>query len=195
MSSEIILDENTLTTKKRVKHGLQHDLESFFWVLCWLATHFVMPGRMIAKEDIPGAVSELFDEKIGPTVMALRKKLFWHENSFDEMSECMTPYFRPLEHTLKSWMRILHVFYKETARASRLPAGQQPGPSTYPLELLHICFLNAINKVVVNDDMDDQYTEVREAELEHRREDFLPQSTRRRSKRKVTREHRMDVDG
>src|SRR5215469_15162079 len=63
MSSEIILDENILIKRKRVVHALQHDLESFFWVLCWLVTHFVMLGRMRAIEDIPEAVLELLNEE------------------------------------------------------------------------------------------------------------------------------------
>lgn len=190
MSSEIILNENTMTRKKRVKHGPQHDLESFFWVLCWLATHFDMPGHMRPKEDIPEVVVELFDEEAGPQAMALSKKVFWNQNTFEEMAEGMTPYFRPLEDTLKSWMEILYVFYQETARASRLSADRRM-PLTFPQELLHAIFLQAFDGVVVDDDMDEQYKEAREAELERRRVDLLPQSASRRRRR----EHRMDVDG
>jgi len=187
MSSEIILNENTMTRKKRVNHGPQHDLESFFWVLCWLATHFDMPGHMRAKEDIPEAVVELFDDEAGPQAMALSKKVFWNQNTFEEMAEGMTPYFRPLEDTLKSWMKILHVFYTETARA---PAGRRM-PLTFPQELLHPVFLQAFDGVVVDDDMDEQCKEAREVELERRRVDLLPQSASRRRRRA----HRMDVDG
>ena len=198
MSSEIILDENILIKRKRVVHALQHDLESFFWVLCWLVTHFVMPGRMRAIEDIPEAVLELLNEETSAETMALRKTNFWLRHTFDDIAEGITPYFQPLEGTLKSWMETLYVFYKETvARASPLPPGKLPLPPTIPQELLHEFFLEALSHVdgvVVNDDMDDQYKEARELELERRCVDLRPPSASRR-RRNVTREHRMDVDG
>jgi hypothetical protein len=197
MSSEIILDENVLNQEQRVKHGPQHDLESFFWVLCWLATHFIMPGCMRAREDIPRIVLELFSEEIGPQMMAMKKTVFWHRHKFDTIAKGITPYFRPLEGTLKLWMETLYVFYEEAAaRTDPLPPDQPPVPPTIPQELLHAIFLEALSRVdgvVVNDDMDDQYKEARRVELERRRVDLLPLSASR--KRKVTREQRMDVDG
>ncbi|TFY81590.1 hypothetical protein EWM64_g2420 [Hericium alpestre] len=119
-------DERMDMNLKDVTHDAVHDLESFFWVLCWLCVAREGPGRArhfntdgLSEEQVAEAIQihdtvvAAFEQKSTSGIATRKHNILVEMGSFTStILNSFTPYFEPLE-TLLCWLHgDLHRAYK-----------------------------------------------------------------------------------
>ncbi|TFY75438.1 hypothetical protein EWM64_g8575 [Hericium alpestre] len=110
-----------------VAHGAVHDLESFFWVLCWLcvaregpgrARHFSADGlneeQKAQAMQIQTAIALTFEQKSITGIADRKKNILTEMGGFTKfILNSFTPYFKPLKKLLRWLHGDLHYAYKD----------------------------------------------------------------------------------
>ncbi|KAI0055625.1 hypothetical protein BV25DRAFT_1865750 [Artomyces pyxidatus] len=124
-STELDSDDTPVDTdlpeSSPVLHGFQHDLESFFWLICWIGMcrqgpgkrRVVWPTDAKAHKDLSEVIDKLF-EQTNMTNIAIRKYYYMTRRvSFlDTIEQSFTPYFTPLLSTVEELYENLRRAYK-----------------------------------------------------------------------------------
>ena len=85
-------------------HSFMHDLESFFWVLFWICTHYTRPGK--EAQDISNFKN--WNHESTEMVADLKKGLVVDEGDFDKrISTSFTTYCQVLIPCIKELRKIV----------------------------------------------------------------------------------------
>ncbi|THH12839.1 hypothetical protein EW146_g7317 [Bondarzewia mesenterica] len=102
---------------KVTRHELVHDLESFFWVLCWICICRKGPGthRFLTvndSEECKEAVSNLFETESTRLNAMAKTQIMEKESRFgSDILKSFSPYFEPLADTIRALRNILREAY------------------------------------------------------------------------------------
>ena len=116
MSNELILSEpaNDQTQRIEIVHGAVHDLESFFWVLCWLVTFYDAPG--MPKEELPKDLQNLFEvpaQGLDNSKMGFAKRdIINTKRCKYYLTDYISEYFEPLKDTIEDLANLFQEHYK-----------------------------------------------------------------------------------
>jgi hypothetical protein len=106
MSNEMLLNESYGDPRAPPPvHDTVHDLESFFWVLCWLVTMFQAPGSQ--NSTFPETARQFF---MGSAQgMGYKKRIFIDSkrHRMPYLIDHVTAYFEPLKTTIDSLADLL----------------------------------------------------------------------------------------
>jgi hypothetical protein len=110
MSHELLLGRTLNNPLTPVIHDAVHDLESFFWVLCWLTTKFSGPG---VENPHFIEVRKFFEGP--PPAIGAYKGLFIYEETNEfrdaELTNHVSKFFEPLKTTIHRLAELFKEWY------------------------------------------------------------------------------------
>lgn len=154
-------------TGRTVKHDAVHDLESFFWVLCWLGVSYegpatrrtcAWPEDAIIRRDLKDSIKFTFESLDDFTLARQKGHLLVHEDpASSEMSSWFPPYFRPAIRLVAALHEILREAYSK-----------REFTAVHENFLAQFAFAEAMRVLPTWHDTDERYRTQEEAELETR---------------------------
>lgn len=161
-----------------VKHQPIHDLESFFWVLCWLCIFREGPAhkrenwgdndqeRQAAREN---AINVFELTELTKIATMKRRLILQHVNFMTMLSQIFTPFCSPLRYEVGLLYQALRRTYKHSRDAME---------KAYPVDTLYDQFLEILDGAqtrpeILNHDTSDPVYLPQEAAETHRREHQL----------------------
>lgn len=108
MSTELITGIG-MESAGPVVQGVVHDLESFFWILCWIVTKYQGP----ATDDPKFTAYGMFDSSDRATMVTVKRTIIMNETHRPKhLLDLINPFFEPLKATVYRLADILKESYK-----------------------------------------------------------------------------------
>lgn len=171
MAEDDDMMEAVPATGRAVKHDAIHDLESFFWVLCWLGVSYegpatrrtsAWPEDAIIRRDLKDSIKATFESPDDFTLARQKGHLLVHENpASSEMSSWFPPYFRPALRLVAA----LHEILKDAYSKSKFTG-------VHERFLKQFAFAEAMRVLPTWHDTDENYRIQEEAEVEMRQREL-----------------------